>query len=394
MANDLDDDLDLLARERLEEVRAAWRLRHKGQSVGTITPNDVDEIILLLAQHGVPPTVRSVRDVYGGGSPNVITPLVRGAWLQRDLPRRLASLEKGKELPPRLLQFWELLLADAREESKKDFANQQREIADIRSGLDAQMEALVQREQVLDERLAGMQAQLQMAEASVGELRGSLAERTRERDALKVEVTQLRDQHHAEVRQLRERLDVAEASSADARERLAVREGELTTARAEAAAQTRRADDAKALADQARAEAASSAERANRLVVERAQLDLDLADTRTRLAHETARADGLAAQHSALADELQGVRSEHSTLHATLERRGTDLLQLQNSLAQARATITVHEHIEADLRRTREELAKVMRDRDQMLRNPPALLQRLEAIEALLQRLAPPSVPF
>lgn len=390
------DDIETLVRERIDEARAEWRARHPDAFSGAITAGDVEEILVLLARIGVPPTVRAVREVYGGGSPNVITPLVRNAWLHRDLPRRLATLETGQAVPPRLLQFWDLLLSDATTEAKLGLAKQQRAIDDTRAGLDAQMEALIQREQVLDERLAGMQAQLQMAEASAGELRGSLAERTRERDVLKAEVAQLRDQLHTEVRQLRERLDIAESASADARERLAVRDGELATARTEAAAHTRRADEAKALADQARTEATAAAERASRLVLERAQLDLDLADVRTRLTQQTARADALAVQHVTANEALEALQTEHASMKAVFDRRGTDLVQLQNSLAQARASITVHEHVEGELRRTREELQTVMRDRDQMLRNPPALLLRLEAIETLLERLVPPtnSAPF
>lgn len=133
---DRDDEIETLLQERIEEAKRAWSASHPVQFAGAITADDVGEIVVLLAQAGVPPTVRAVRQVYGGGSPNVITPLLRNAWLHKELPQRLATLAVGHAVPTRLLQFWDLLVSDAAVEAKLGMAHQQRELDDMRAGLD------------------------------------------------------------------------------------------------------------------------------------------------------------------------------------------------------------------------------------------------------------------
>lgn len=378
-----DDEIDALLQDRLEDVRAEWRQHHGLVPMSPVTETDVSEILLLLAKHGVPPTVRAVRDVVGTGSLSALTPMVRAAWIRKELPQRLATLERGQAVPDRLLQFWDLLLTDATAKAKELLYRQTRELDERRAGLDGREEALMHKEQVIDERVAGMHAQVATAEASVTEMRGTLAERSRERDTLQAELQSSRDAHVTEVRKLRDRLDQAEADASTLRERLATRDGELATVRAELAAETRRADESKALATQAREEATVSKQRADRLVVERAQLDLDLASARAELDRLGERAT----RASALEQDLAKTRSDLEQLRASYDRRGSDLGHLQATVAQLRADARVAERIETELKGAREELKTVMRDRDMLLRNPPALLTRMEAMEKVLQQI-------
>jgi chromosome segregation ATPase len=378
-----DDEIDALLQDRLEDVRAEWREHHGRVPMSPVTETDVSEILLLLAKHGVPPTVRAVRDVVGAGSLSALTPMVRAAWIRKELPQRLATLERGQAVPDRLLQFWDLLLTDATAKAKELLYRQTRELDERRAGLDGREEALMHKEQVIDERVAGMLAQVATAEASVTEMRGTLAERSRERDALQAELQSSRDAHLAEVRKLRERLDVSEREAATARERLAVREGELATLRTALGAETRRADEAKVLADQARTEATAASKRADRLVLERAQLDLEFAGARAELARSAERAQRV----DVLEQDVVTLRAEHASLRASYDLRSSDLLQHQATIAQLRADARVADRIETELKGAREELRTVIRDRDLLLRNPPALLTRMEAMEKVLQQI-------
>lgn len=378
-----DQAVDQLLADRLEEVRAEWHNLHGVVPSTPVTDSDVSEIVLLLAKHGVPPTVRAVRDVVGAGSLNTLTPMVRAAWIRKELPQRLATLERGHSVPDRLLQFWDLLITDATAKAKELLYRQTRELDERRAGLDGREEALMQKERVLDERVAGLVAQLGTAEASAAELRATLSQRTQERDTLQAQLLSARDAHVVEVGQLRERLDVAEASAAAFRERLAVREGELGALRVQLAAETRRADDAKALANEARTDAAAATQRADRLVLERAQLDVELAGTRSELAI----AGKAIKRVEQLDQELALLRTEHSELRASYDCRGRDLITHQATIAQLSANARVAERIEVELKGAREELRTVMLDRDTLLRNPPVLLSRIEAMEALLQQI-------
>lgn len=381
--NEYDDEIDALLEDRLGEVRAEWRQKHGLTPVSPVTETDVADILLLLAKHGVPPTVRAVREVAGGGSLSALTPMVRAAWIRKELPQRLATLERGQAVPERLLQFWDLLITDATAKAKELLFRQTRELDERRAGLDGREEALMHKEQVIDERVAGMHAQVATAEASVSELRGTLAERSRERDSLQTELQASRDAHMAEVRKLRDRLDAAEGEAAATRERLAVKEGELATVRSQLGAETRRADEAKSLADQARMETTATAQRADRLVLERAQLEVSLAETRAQLARETERAE----RADALDKDMTLLREELSKLRESYDLRSRDLIHHQATVAQLRADARIAERVESELRNAREEIRTITRDRDQLLRDPPALLTRVEAIEKLLQQL-------
>jgi len=389
--DDVSGELDTLIAERTSDARAEWLQRRPVAFAGAISGEDVAEILVLLAELGVPPTVRAIREVYGGGSPNVITPLLRNAWVRKDVPRRLASLEAGKALPPRLLQFWDLLLEDARTEATKALTGQKREIEDIRRGLDAQTDALMHRERLMDERVAGLQqveaelrTTIQMAEASAAESRSSLVERTREVDTLKTALTQAAAASLTAEAAWNQALASHEAGAARLRETLAVRDGELSTSRMDAAAQARRADEFKALTEQARHDANSLSTRADRLVVERATLDIEIAALRTQTALDAQRMAAATRQ----AEQLEALRVAHAALQAAHERRGSDMVQHQHALAQARAEVTIKDHLESDLTRTKEELRSILRDRDHLARNPPMLLTRIEAIEALLRKIA------
>lgn len=85
--------------------------------------------------------------------------------------------------------------------------------------------------------------------------------------------------------------------------------------------------------------------------------------------------------------ELSEVRAEHTALRVSYDVRGSDLAHHQATIAQLRADARVAERIEAELKGAREELRTVMRDRDMLLRNPPALLTRMEAMEKVLQQI-------
>ncbi|AVQ00333.1 hypothetical protein C7S18_23840 (plasmid) [Ahniella affigens] len=381
--HDHDAEIEALLEDRLQEVREEWRQQHGLVPMSPVTETDVSEILLLLAKHGVPPTVRAVRDVVGAGSLSALTPMVRAAWIRKELPQRLATLERGQAVPDRLLQFWDLLLTDATAKAKELLYRQTRELDERRAGLDGREEALMHKERVIDERVAGLVAQLGTAEASASELRAALSQRTQERDALQAQLLSARDVHVVEVGQLRERLDVAEANAAAVRERLAIREGELGALRVQLASETRRADDAKVLANEARTEATAATQRADRLVLERAQLDVELAGTRSELAIA-----GQAVKRAEQLDqELKLLRTEHSELRTSYDCRGRDLITHQATIAQLSANARVAERIEVELKGAREELRSVIQDRDSLLRNPPVLLARIEAMEAVLRQI-------
>lgn len=171
------ESTDALLEERIQEVRQQWLARAGDVRTGTITYDDVADILLMLAEHGVPPTVRAVREIYGSGSPNVINPLIRAAWMRRDLPQRMATRAEGSTVPPRLIQFWDLLVSDATGEAKRQLASQQQNLIE-------QTEALLQKEKIIDERVTGMQTQIALQEDSLKDLRASLAATAKERDRL------------------------------------------------------------------------------------------------------------------------------------------------------------------------------------------------------------------
>lgn len=379
-------DDDLLFQGRIEEVRKVWNVQRAGRIKGPISVDDVREIALLLAGHGLPPSVRAIRQVFGGGSPNVITPHLRQLWLNRTLQRGLASREDGAKLPQRLLDLWDVLLEEARVAARASFS----EIADqqdaTRTQLDVLRRDLETREQVLGERLAGMEAEVASARLSAQDLRGTLAERTKERDQALVE---------AQVQ--RKRLEEALADAAEAKHALAVTQGELAAAnervKAEANKNAHEAERHRHLQDQL----AEAQKRADNLVLERAtlQLALNAAQAETKSARDLQMESASAARDTAnrLAKaeaDLEATRQTLEGLRADYDRRGTDLLQHQKTVATLTAEAKLRDKLEIDLNRAREDLRSVIHERDNLLRNPPALIGQLERIHQALTALKTP----
>ncbi len=384
----LEDD-DLLFQGRIEEVRKVWNVQKAGRIKGPISVDDVREIALLLAGHGLPPSVRAIRQVFGGGSPNVITPHLRQLWLNRTLQRGLASREDGAKLPQRLLDLWDVLLEEARVAARASFS----EVADqqdaTRTQLDALRRDLETREQVLGERLAGMEAEVASARLSAQDLRGTLSERTKERD-----------QVIGEAQVQRKRLEEAVADTAAAKHALAVTQGELAAAnerfKAEANKNAHEAERHRQLQDQL----AEAQKRADNLVLERAtlQLALSAAQGETKNARdlqlESASAARDTANRLAKAEaDLEEARQKLESLRADYDRRGTDLLQHQKTVATLTAEAKLREKLEIDLNRAREDLRSVIHERDNLLRNPPALIGHLERIHQALEQLQPRTPP-
>ncbi|WP_245680077.1 DNA-binding protein [Aquimonas voraii] len=330
--------------------------------------------------------MRAIRQVFGGGSPNVITPHLRQLWLNRTLQRGLASREDGAKLPQRLLDLWDVLLEEARVAARASFS----EIADqqdaTRTQLDVLRRDLETREQVLGERLAGMEAEVASARLSAQDLRGTLAERTKERDQALVE---------AQVQ--RKRLEEALADAAEAKHALAVTQGELAAAnervKAEANKNAHEAERHRHLQDQL----AEAQKRADNLVLERAtlQLALNAAQAETKSARDLQMESASAARDTAnrLAKaeaDLEATRQTLEGLRADYDRRGTDLLQHQKTVATLTAEAKLRDKLEIDLNRAREDLRSVIHERDNLLRNPPALIGQLERIHQALTALKTP----
>lgn len=380
----LEDD-DLLFQGRIEEVRKVWNVQKAGRIKGPISVDDVREIALLLAGHGLPPSVRAIRQVFGGGSPNVITPHLRQLWLNRTLQRGLASREDGAKLPQRLLDLWDVLLEEARVAARASFS----EVAGQQEATHSQLEALRQdletREQVLGERLAGMEAELASARLSVQDLRGTLADRTKERD-----------QAHAEASSQRKRVEEVLATLAEARHALAVSHGELSAANARADAEAKQNAHEAERRLQLQAQLADALKRAEGLVLERANLEIernaersDAMASRERHAEATQAAREAAEKLARAEIELAATREKLEALRTDFDRRGSDLLQHQKTVATLTAEARLREKLEVDLHRARDDLRTVIHERDNLLRNPPALIGQLERIHRALEQLQP-----
>lgn len=390
---DTTERTNTLLHERTAQVRQEWQdAQHRtGQvSAGAITYEEVTEILLRLAEAGVPPTVRAVREVYGGGSPNVITPLIRAAWIRRDVQHRLNARAAGTELPPSLTQLWSLLVAESAAEGKKAIARQQQEFDEIRIQLDAQTEALMQKEQVIDERVSGMQAQMALQEASLKDLRGSLAAKTDEVRSLTETLTSERNVHTAAIGQLQAQVTQLESTDNELRQQRDQLAAQLQGVTAERAAGRKaetllqsRVDELREEVKSAKQTAEQARQRADTLLQAKAALELDL-----RSAQERAlRADELEAEIKDAKTANESIRTnlEGALQQAELLRR--DNLTVRSALSQAEASLAVHNRVEAELEKVRQDLATALRERDQMIRNPPALMQRIEGIEATLKQL-------
>ena len=378
-------DDDLLFQGRIEEVRKVWNVQKAGRIKGPISVDDVREIALLLAGHGLPPSVRAIRQVFGGGSPNVITPHLRQLWLNRTLQRGLASREDGAKLPQRLLDLWDVLLEEARVAARASFSEVAGQQEATRSQLEALRQDLETREQVLGERLAGMEAQVASARLSVQDLRGTLADRTKELD-----------QALAEASSQRKRVEEVLAALAEARHALAVSQGELSAAntRADAEAKQNALEAQRRL--QLQAQLAEALKRAEALVLERANLEIernaarsDATASRERQAEATQAAREAVEKLARAEIELAASREKLEALRADFDRRGSDLLQHQKTVATLTAEARLREKLEADLNRARDDLRAVIHERDNLLRNPPALIYQLERIHETLAKLRP-----
>ncbi len=376
--HDHDDDVDALLQDRMSEVRVEWKRHHGDVPISPATESDVSVILLLLAKHGVPPTVRAVREVIGAGSLSSLTPMVRAAWIRKELPQRMATLERGQAVPDRLLQFWDLLVTDATAKAKETLYRQSSALDERSAGLNGREEALMHKERLIDERVAGLLAQLASTQASERELRGSLADRT------------------AELKTSRERLDEAQVAAVDATRTLGIREADLTAARRLAEAASERAAASEQHAETLRSRLAIEIERAQNLVVEKVRLEVELKSERddARTSRERHLEASQAAQESK--QELQRVRAELDQARSMLEalridfdRRGNDLLQHQSRVAALNAEATLREKAEVDLNRARDELQTVIHERDNLLRNPPALIGQLQRIHEALEKLLP-----
>jgi|GEM_PF-4352389 len=265
------------------------------------------------------------------------------------------------------------------------------------------MEALMQREVVMDERLATLQTGLQIAEASAADSRAAALASATDRDASLKALAQAREGHAQERDALLGREARALAEASEVRETLARREGELGALRVDRDAMalrvsdlskgigeaTLRAEQAMQRADQAMQHVEKATQRADRLILERAALDMDLAGLRTELALSTAREKAARERADSLEGLHSGATSELATLRAAYDRRGTDIVQNQHALARLQSTVQLHEQAQIDLARLRDELKDVMRERDQLIRNPPGSLKRLESLEARLSLIEP-----
>lgn len=378
-------DDDLLFQGRIEEVRKVWNIQKAGRIKGPISVDDVREIALLLAGHGLPPSVRAIRQVFGGGSPNVITPHLRQLWLNRTLQRGLASREDGAKLPQRLLDLWDVLLEEARVAARASFSEVAGQQEATRTQLDALRHDLETREQVLGERLAGMEAEVASARLSVQDLRGTLAERTKERD-----------QALTEAQAQRKRVEEALAAATDAKHALAVSQGELAAANARAAAEAKKNELEAERYRQLQAQLTEAHKRAEGLVLERANLEIernaaraDATASRERQVEATQASKDVVEKLSRTEAELAATREKLETLRTDFDRRGSDLLQHQKTVATLTADAKLREKLEVDLSRAREDLRGVIHERDNLLRNPPALIHQLERIHEALARLRP-----
>lgn len=378
-------DDDLVFQGRIEEVRKVWQVQTAGRVKGPISVDDVREIALLLAGHGLPPSVRAIRQVFGGGSPNVITPHLRQLWLNRTLQRGLASREDGAKLPQRLLDLWDVLLEEARVAARASFS----EVADqqdaTRTQLDALRHDLETREQVLGERLAGMEAEVASARLSVQDLRGTLADRTKERD-----------QALAEASSQRKRVEEVLAALSEAKHALAVSQGELSAANARADVEAKQNSLEAERRLQLQAQLAEAVKRAEGLVLERANLEIernaarsDATASRERHAEASQAAREAKEKLTRAEIELAATREKLEAIRADFDRRGSDLLQHQKTVATLTAEAKLREKLEVDLNRARDDLRAVIHERDNLLRNPPALIGQLERIHRALEQLQP-----
>jgi len=396
-------DMDDLIRTRTEAARADWLTQQVGKVPRPISAINVDAIAQLLGAHGVPPTARAIREVHGSGSFNVITPFLRNAWISGSLQRGLASKadNTAEAVPARLLALWDQLVAESTSVAKRRLDDRQ-QILDSRStSLDDQMDALLQREVLMDERAASLQTQLQMAEASAADSRAAAVESARDRDASLNALALAREGHAQDREALLAREARALAEASQVRETLARRDGELTAMRVDRDAMavrigdlsngiaeaTMREEQATQRADRAMQQAEQATQRADRLILERASIDMDLASLRTDLALSNAREKAARDRADTLEGLHSGASSELATLRAAYDRRGTDIVQTQHALARLQATIQLHDQAQIDIARLRDDLKDVMRERDQLIRNPPGSLKRIESLEARIAQI-------
>jgi DNA repair exonuclease SbcCD ATPase subunit len=364
------------ADQRLTVVQHLWQENNASVVVGPLSADHVAAIMLLLIEHGVPPTVRAVRHVFGSGSPNAITKWVRETWEAGHLTQRLATRASGAEIPAEVLQLWDVLTTRAVTAARVQTAQDREALDAQRAAMDALAESMNQRERVLDERVAGVQAQMAMQDIALRELRDSLTGKSNELETLRSETSVRTEALHNQNSELTRQYDLAQAQI----QALSIERGISSQA---IATQQQQLEDLRRELQQARDACEQATQRAQATLKSKIDMEMALHEAKAKCASlEEAQAN--AAQVRQQADAL---RHDLDEAHRSMSLLRSDNATIRSALTQAENALSARDWIEGELEQTRQRLATAIRERDQILRHPPALVGHLAAIEATLQQM-------
>lgn len=354
------------------------------------------EIAALLLTERIQPTVEAIREVNNGrGSPNTIHPGLKSFYESGECERRMVRVVHADNVPARVVELWDELQALAKAAGEAQVRAQTDALADEASVLKMQWAALDKEQQIIRDRL-------EVAAQIEAELRARIV------------TLEASERHSREAAATHRNLFEAQQESLSARER------EIAELRAALATR----DQAIALAEQ-RNEADQAAHerdivhmetRISELQQQLAQADMihqdlnqQLVDARAAQEAVRGRADGYLQDLTAARIDLSDVRrqlealpaivsdrdslrtrtealsAEVVELKALLERRSSDITQHLRRIGSLEGELRGLTMLVPELERSREEIERLRRSTD-LLRQPPAVMVRLEKIEALLER--------
>lgn len=186
--------------ESINTVRDTWRKDYPDLAAGNLSDEVVWEIAWLLVQSGIQPTAAGVREVHGGGSPNLIHPALR-SFFERELAARWNAPAQPC-VPEPLMKLWRESLKAAEHAAEETLAGQREDLA-------ARMKIARELSQKHADARREAEARAEQLERRIHELRGRLASLTR------AERNQSQDKDRAVVR-----ADQAEASVKEAQSKL------------------------------------------------------------------------------------------------------------------------------------------------------------------------------
>jgi DNA repair exonuclease SbcCD ATPase subunit len=399
---DHDDDTTTDSATSLDTVRALWLQEHRGKPVSPLSERDVFAIATLLIKHHLMPTVDAIRRVNDQrGSPNVIHPSLRAYYECGEAERVLSRGTPPPNVPERVIELWDELKALVRAEDGAAHRARQQQLAESRASLDAQWRAL-------EEQNAAVTIKLDAAAQTEADLRGQLAAMTAVEKSSRLSADQTRALLNTQLELVAKRdeqlvaarseLSTAQRDIALAQQRAADTEQAHQAALAHAHGLQRAAIDASATLEtqlkalqgqlaQSQTALQDATARGDRLAMERAGVAIELATLQEHAASAEQRRAELANTHETTCVRLEKAEQELDQLRAQAQRMSLDLTNLRHQAASFAADRKVFDEVGKELSLTREKLEKVGRERDNLLRNPPALVEQLRRLEETLAKL-------